>query len=186
VAIILPAAGLVLAGCLAGALCLTSTLAWGRQRGLGAREAELRGELSADVVELLRGAADLVAFGRDEEYLDRALADDEALARLARRRSWTAGAVSGLAIAFTGIAVLGLLAVAIPASGAHRLPRYMLAVLPLVTLGAFEIVPPVADAGVEALAPPGCRAPRACDRRAADAGRRSLDPLPSLRKPTSS
>jgi thiol reductant ABC exporter CydC subunit len=146
VAIILPAAGLVLAGCLAGALCLTSTLAWGRQRGLGAREAELRGELSADVVELLRGAADLVAFGRDEEYLDRALADDEALARLARRRSWTAGAVSGLAIAFTGIAVLGLLAVAIPASGAHRLPRYMLAVLPLVTLGAFEIVPPVADA----------------------------------------
>ena len=146
VAIILPAAGLVLAGCLAGALCLTSTLAWGRQRGLGAREAALRGELSADVVELLRGAADLVAFGRDEEYLDRALADDEALARLARRRSWTAGAVSGLAIAFTGIAVLGLLAVAIPASDAHRLPRYMLAVLPLVTLGAFEIVPPVADA----------------------------------------
>ena len=38
VAIILPAAGLVLAGCLAGALCLTSTLAWGRQRGLGAWE----------------------------------------------------------------------------------------------------------------------------------------------------
>ncbi len=30
--------------------------------------------------------------------------------------------------------------------GAHHLPGYMLAVLPLVALGAFEIVPPVADA----------------------------------------
>ncbi|MGO9151048.1 MAG: thiol reductant ABC exporter subunit CydC [Acidimicrobiales bacterium] len=146
VAIILSAAGLVLAGCLGGALCLTSVVAWWHQRGLGAREAALRGELSADVVELLRGAADLVAFGRDEELLERALADDEALARLARRRSWTAGAVSGLATAFNGIAVIGLLAVAIPAAGAHRLPGYMLAVLPLVSLGAFEIVPPVADA----------------------------------------
>ena len=69
VAVILPVAGLVLAGCLAGALCSTSTVAWLRQRGLGAKEAALRGELSADVVELLRGAADLVAFGRDEEFL---------------------------------------------------------------------------------------------------------------------
>jgi thiol reductant ABC exporter CydC subunit len=146
VAIILPAAGFVLAGCLAGALCLTSVVAWARQRGLGAREAALKGELSADVVELLRGAADLVAFGRDEEYLERALAADDALARLAHRRSWTAGAVSGLAVTFTGLAVIGLLVVAVPAAGAHRLPGYMLAVLPLVTLGAFEVVPPVADA----------------------------------------
>ncbi len=146
VAIILPAAGLLLACCLAGALCLTSAVAWERQRGLGAREAALRGELSANVVELLRGAADLVAFGRDEEYLERALADDEALVRLARRRSWTAGAASALAVAFSGIAVIGLLAVAIQATGEHRLPGYMLAVLPLVALGAFEIVPPVADA----------------------------------------
>ena len=146
VAVILPSAGLFLAGCLACALCLTSAVAWARQRGLGAKEAALRGELSADVVELLRGSADLVAFGRDEEYLERALADDAALARLARRRSWTAGAVSALAVGFTGIAVIGLLVVAVPAARSHRLPGYMLAVLPLVALGAFESVPPVADA----------------------------------------
>ena len=146
VAIILPAAGLVLAGCLTGALCLTSVVAWGRQHGLGAREATLRGELSGDVVELLQGAADLVAFGREEEYLERALAEDEALTRLARRRSWTAGAVSALAVACAGIAAVGGLAVAITAVDAHHLPGYMLAVLPLVALGAFEIVPPVAEA----------------------------------------
>jgi len=78
--------------------------------------------------------------------LERALADDAALARLARRRSWTAGAVSALAVGFTGIAVIGLLVVAVPAARSHRLPGYMLAVLPLVALGAFESVPPVADA----------------------------------------
>lgn len=146
VAIILPAGGLLLAGCLTGALCITSAVAWSRQRRLGAKEAALRGELSADVVELLRGAADLVAFGREEEYLERALAQDESLARLARRHAWTAGAVSGLSVSFTGLAVIGLLALAIPAFDAHRLPGYMLAVLPLVTLGAFEVVPAVADA----------------------------------------
>jgi thiol reductant ABC exporter CydC subunit len=143
---ILPVGGIVLAACLACALGLTSAVAWGRQRGLGARETALKGALSADVVELLRGAADLAAFGRDEEYLERALADDEELVGLARRRSWTAGAASGLAVTFAGIAVTGLLAVAIPAAGEHRLPGYMLAVLPLVALGAFEIVLPVADA----------------------------------------
>ena len=146
VAIILPSAGLVLASCLAGALCLTSVVAWERQHGLGAREAALRGELSGDVVELLQGAADLVAFGRDEEYLERALAEDAALAHLARRRAWTAGAVSALVVTGTGIAVVTGLVVAITAVGAHRLPGYMLAVLPLVTLGAFEVVPSVADA----------------------------------------
>jgi len=146
VACILPDAGLVLAACLVSALGLTSLVAWARQRGLGAREAAFRGGLAADVVELLRGAPDLLALGREEEYLERALAGDEALARLARRRSWTAGAVSAIATLGSGAAVICLLAVAVPAVDARRLPGYMLAVLPLVSLGAFEIVTPVADA----------------------------------------
>ncbi len=146
VTVVLPAAGLVLTVCMASALVLTSVLAWARQSRLGTREAALRGELTADVVELLRGAPDLLAFGRDEEYLERALTDDAALVGLARRRSWTAGAVSALSIAFTGTAIVGLLMVSVPAVRAHLLPGYMLAVLPLVTLGAFEVVTPVADA----------------------------------------
>ena len=146
VAVILPVAGLVLAVSLAGALGLTSLLAWGRQRRLGTKEAALKGELASDVVELLRGAPDLLAFGRDEEYLERALGDGDALCALARRRSWTAGAVSALSIVFNAAAVIGLLAVAVPAVDAYRLPGYMLAVLPLVALGSFEVVTPVADA----------------------------------------
>jgi ATP-binding cassette subfamily C protein CydC len=146
VAIILPTGGLVLAACLTSALGLSSWAAWIRQRRLGAKEAALRGQLSADVVELLVGAPDLIAFGRDEEYLERALAHDEALSQLARRRSWTAGAVSAIAVACNGVALIGLFAVAVPAFDAHRLPGYMLAVLALVSFGAFEIVTPFADA----------------------------------------
>jgi thiol reductant ABC exporter CydC subunit len=145
VAVILPVAGVVLAACLIGALVSTSALAWARQHRLGSTEAALRGALAGDIVELLQGAADLVAFGRDEEYLDRALASDEALARLARRRAWTAGAVSAVTVGFAGAAVIGLIAVAVPAISAHHVPGYMLAVLPLVTLGTFEVVSPVAD-----------------------------------------
>jgi len=145
VSVILPIGGLVLAASLTGALGTTSFAAWQRQRRLGVQEAALRGELSAEVVELLRGAPDLIALGRDEEYLERALAADEALGRLARRRSFTAGAVSALTTAFTGVAVIALLAVALAAIDARHLPGYMLAVLPLVSFGAFEIVTPVAD-----------------------------------------
>jgi thiol reductant ABC exporter CydC subunit len=146
VAVILPPAGLALGVCLFAALGLNSWTAWQRQSGLGAKEAELRGELSADVVELLRGAPDLIAFGRDAEYLGRALRDDEALAGLARRRAWTAGAVSALTICCNGLAVAWLLAVSVRAVDSHQLPGYMLAVLPLVSFGAFEVVTPVADA----------------------------------------
>jgi len=117
-----------------------------RRRRLGTGEGALRGELGADVVELLAAAPDLVAMGRDEEYLERALASDAALERRARHRSWSDGAVSALVMLCTGGAVVGLLAVSTSAIAGHRLPGFMAAVLPLVALGAFEVVAPVADA----------------------------------------
>ena len=146
VTVVLPVAGAVLGGCLVTALALMSVVAWTRQHHLGAAEEALRGELGADVVELLRGAPDLVALGRDEEYLERALAGDAALTKLARRRSWTEGAMSAIGVGSTGIAVVAVLAVAAGAVSTHRLSGYMTAVLPLVVLGAFEVVTPAADA----------------------------------------
>ena len=146
VTIILPAAGILLGGCLMVAFVLTLSVAWVRHHRLGSQEAEQRGELSADIVELLQGAPDLIAFGRDEAYIERILAADEALTGLARRRSWTAGAITAVSMGLTGTAVCAVLLVALPAAGSHRLPAYMLAVLPLVALASFEVVVPVADA----------------------------------------
>jgi ATP-binding cassette subfamily C protein CydC len=143
---ILPVAGLILAGGLIGALLLTCALAWVRHEGSGAKAAILRGELAADVVELVQGASDLVAFGLDEEYLGRALTICDELARQSRRLSWTAGAISGVTTLVSGATVIGLLVVAVEAVTAHRLSGFMLAVMPLVALGAFEVVVPAADA----------------------------------------
>lgn len=145
-AAILPVAGAVLALALTATVGLTASTAWVRHHRLGSREAALRGQLAADVVELVQGAPDLIAFGQDHAYRERITAADGALADLARRRAWTAGAVAALTLAGTGAAVCGSLAVAIPAVGSHRIPSYMLAVLPLVALAAFEVVAPVADA----------------------------------------
>jgi thiol reductant ABC exporter CydC subunit len=144
--VILPSAGLVLAMGLGGALGSTSILAWLRHRRLGASELALRGELASDIVELFGGAPDLEAFGLVDHYLDRVLGIDESLTRMARRRSWTAGAIAATSACFLGATVVGLLAVAIVAVDNHQLSGFMLAVLPLVALGAFEVVAPAADA----------------------------------------
>jgi thiol reductant ABC exporter CydC subunit len=146
VTLVLPLGGLVLATFLLGGCAAASGLAWVRRRYLGTGEGALRGELGADVVELLAAAPDLVAMGRDDEYLERALASDAALERRARHRSWSDGAVSALVMLCTGGAVIGLLAVSTSAITEHRLPGFMAAVLPLVALGAFEVVAPAADA----------------------------------------
>ena len=146
VALVLPAGGLVLAVCLLGGTTVASVLAWFRRRSLGTGEGALRGALSADVVELLSAAPDLVAMGRDEEYLERVLASDRELEHRARRRSWSDGAVAAVVVVATGAAVVGTLVAATDAIAAHRLPSFMVAVLPLAALGAFEVVLPAADA----------------------------------------
>ncbi|MGA2305476.1 MAG: thiol reductant ABC exporter subunit CydC [Acidimicrobiales bacterium] len=144
--IILPAAGLVLGGCLAAAFVLTSTIAWARHHRLGSAEAALHGQLAADIVELVQGAPDLIAFGREDAYIRQVLAADESLTGIARRRSWTAGAISAVTMCLTGAAVCVTLLLAISSVGSHRLAPFMLAVVPLVALASFEVVIPMAEA----------------------------------------
>ncbi len=146
VTLVLPTGGLVLGACLVGGTATASALAWLRRRRLGNGEGALRGALAADVVELLVAAPDLVAMGRDEEYLERVLASDAELERRARRRSWSDGAVAAVVVFATGAAVVGTLVTATDAIAAHHLPSFMIAVLPLAALGAFEVVLPAADA----------------------------------------
>ena len=146
VTVILPTAGLVLGGCLAVAFALTSSIAWARHHRLGCAEAALRGELAADIVELLQGAPDLIAFGRDAAYLRRVLTADQGLTDIARRRSWTAGAISAVTMCLTGAAVCLTSLISISSVSSHRLAPFMMAVVPLVALASFEVVTPVAEA----------------------------------------
>jgi len=113
-----------------------------------AAEQAIRGELMADVVDLLQGAPDLLAFGRDQDFVARAEAKGKQLARLARRRALTSGAASGLITLCIGASVVGVLALAVNAVRHHQLEGIMIAALPLAAIGAFEAVPPVAAAFV--------------------------------------
>ncbi len=138
VGLLLPAAGLVLGAALLVALLGAPLLTLaGRQR---ADERSGRAELAADVVDLLQGAPELLAFGRVAAALERIDAEGLLLERQARRRVLASAAASALTLVCLGGAVVGVLALAVAAVRRGQLEGIMLAVLPLSALGAFEPV----------------------------------------------
>ena len=139
----LPAAGLVLAaGLLAGGVVVPIVAALAGRRS-GARQAGARAELTVELIELLRGAPELVVLGADRAALARVAALDGELTRLARREALASGVVEGLALAVVGLTVAGVLAVCIAASAAGTLDRVLVATLALLAMASFEAVAPL-------------------------------------------
>ncbi|MBV9166826.1 MAG: thiol reductant ABC exporter subunit CydC [Solirubrobacterales bacterium] len=169
----LPTAGLVLAtGLLVGALVVPGlTGALGARAGR--RQARARGELSAELVELLGGAAETVAFAGEGMAVGRVSAADGRLVKLARRDALVAGMGDGLGLFVTGLTVCAVLAVSITASGDGGLDRVLIAMLALLALATFDAVTPLAGAARELSA-------------TLAAGRRILEPIrqePAVRDP---
>jgi thiol reductant ABC exporter CydC subunit len=147
--VFLPAAGLVLAGGLLVGGVAVPALAGFLGARAGRRQASARGRLSAELVELLRGAPELVAFGGEQAALDRVRDADRTLVRLARRDARVAGMADGLGLVVSGLTVAGVLAVAVSASGSGTLDRVLIAMLALLALASFEAVTPLASAARE-------------------------------------
>lgn len=149
VAVVLPLAGAVLGASLVVALLAAPAAAVmsGAARG---REAELRGRLTAEVVDLLRGASELLAFGCEEAALTAVESTDRALTATARRRAWATGVAGAIVTVCLGAAVTAVLALGISAVRSHQMGPAMLAVLPLAAIGAFETVPAISAAAVRA------------------------------------
>ena len=170
----LPEAGLILAaGLLAGGRRRAGARRLGRRarrRAAGARPRRADGEL----VELLRGAPELVAFGA-EAGDRRVRAATRELARLARRDALVAGGVEALSVAVTGLTVAAVLAVAVSAHAAGRLDRVLIAALALLALASFEAVAPLPAAARELAATraAGARVLELVDRAPAVATRRA-------------
>jgi thiol reductant ABC exporter CydC subunit len=144
----LPAAGLVLAaGLLAGGVAVPVVAALAGRR-YGARQAGARGELTVELVELLRGAPELVVLGADGAALARVAALDAELTRLARGEALAAGLVEGLGVAVVGLTVAGVLAVCIAAIAAGTLDRVLVATLALLAMASFEAVAPLPAAAL--------------------------------------
>jgi ATP-binding cassette subfamily C protein CydC len=144
VGVLVPGAALVLGLALVVALVGAPAIAWSARQTDAERSAA--GSLHADVVDLVQGAPELIAFGRASAQLDRIDGATRWLADSSRRRARANGAVTALVATCMGGAVTGVLVLAIDALRGHRLEPIMLAVLPLTALGSFEVVPPLAAA----------------------------------------
>jgi thiol reductant ABC exporter CydC subunit len=148
-AAMLPAAAAILAaGLIAGGI-VVPIVAARLGRGAGRRRAATRAALTAELVELLRGAPELVAFGREEAAIERIRRADRDLVRLGRRDAFAAGIADSLAIVVAGATVVGVLAVAVHAHDGGTLDRVLVAALALLALAAFESVAPLAQAARE-------------------------------------
>jgi ATP-binding cassette subfamily C protein CydC len=146
VAAILPPAGLVLAAGLVAAGTVVPFTAAGLARRSAALQAPARGALSAELVETLTGGAELVAYGRQSERLDRVSAVDSRLVRVARRAALADGTGEGLRLLVTGATVAGVLAAAVSAHEVGTLDRVLIGLLALASLAAFEAVQPLPEA----------------------------------------
>jgi ATP-binding cassette subfamily C protein CydC len=146
---VLPAAGAILAlGLLAGGV-VVPVVAGAVNRAAGRRQTAARSELTAELVEVLRGAPEFVAYGREEETLARVRAADRELARLARRDALAGGLAEALSILVAGLTVAGVLAIAVAAHEANALDRVLVATLALLTLASFDAVSPLPAAARE-------------------------------------
>jgi thiol reductant ABC exporter CydC subunit len=142
----LPAAALVLAGglLLAGVVV---PLASGRlARWAAEQQAAARGRLSAELVELLQSAPELVVYGREQDRLARVREADRWLVRIARRDAVAAGIGDGLQLCAAGATVAGVLWLAVEANADGRLDRVLIAMLALLALASFDAVQPLAGA----------------------------------------
>ena len=133
-------AGLVLAaGLLLGGVAVPWTA--GRLgRTAGRRQAAARGELTAEIVDVLRAAPELVVYGAEERVLDRVRSADRELDRLARRDAFSGGVGDALSVLVAGLTVAAVLAVSVHAHEAGSLDRVLVAMLALLALASFEAV----------------------------------------------
>src|SRR6266571_3830770 len=102
--------------------------------------APARGELGATLTGVLTGAADLLAFGADDDALAAAAAVDARLTRLERRSAVAVGAGTGLMTLVSGLTVWGVLVLGVLAVSGGTLGRVPLAVVTLAALASFEAV----------------------------------------------
>jgi thiol reductant ABC exporter CydC subunit len=176
----LPAAAAILATGLLLAGIAVPLVAGALARAAGRRQAAARGVLTAELVELLRGAPELVVYGQEERTLARIRSLNVELARLGRRDALVAGLGDALTILATGLTVVGVLAVAVSATDTGALDRVLVATLALLALSSFDAVSPLPVAARE------LSAALAAGRRVLEVTEREplvRDPVPPLPPP---
>ena len=152
--LMLPLAGLVLAGMLllAGIGMPLATRAAARRAGR--RQATARAALSTDLLEIAAGSAELAVAGRERDWLRRAAVSDERVVELQRSDAVSGGLAVGLSTLLAVMTIIAVTAVTIPAVHSGDLNGVLLAALALLALASFEPILPLgqAAAGIDACA----------------------------------
>ncbi len=147
-ALLLPAAAVALAVGLLVAGVAVPVLAASLQRRDGGRRTELRAEMSTELVELLRGAPEIVANGREADSLARVDRLDRELGRLGRADAVASAVVEGLLVAVTGLTATAVLWLAVRATDDGHLDRTLVAALVLGAIASFDAVTPLPAAAL--------------------------------------
>ena len=140
VGLILPWAAVALGVPLLVALTVPALLTW--RRGGDDEVAALAGSLSAQVVDALAGAPELLAFGAETRLLGAVEELGLRTDALQRRHARLATGATLLVQVCVGVAVTAVLATGVAAVHAHHIGQVMVAVLPLAALATFETVRP--------------------------------------------
>ena len=148
-AVMLPVAGAILAcGLVAGGLAVPALATrWSREPA--ARLAAVRGQLSSQLVELLRGAPEIVAFGAAGARAAAIAELDRELAALTRRDAIRSGLADAMVVLLAGLTTVAVLAAAVQARAAGSLDQVLVATVTLLSLAAFEAVAPIPGAARE-------------------------------------
>ncbi|MFD2792837.1 thiol reductant ABC exporter subunit CydC [Promicromonospora vindobonensis] len=163
--VLLPAAGVALALCLALAGIVTPWLAARAAARTEARGAATRGEVAALSLEVLEGSAPLRVSGRFGARLADLDAADARLSAVADDGARTSGLAAALGALAQGLAVLAALALGIPAALSGSLSVEALSVVVLTPLAVFEATAGLPAAAVQL-------------HRSREAARRLLELLP--------
>jgi thiol reductant ABC exporter CydC subunit len=148
-AAVLPSAGLALAlGLVAGGILVPIVTVMVAQRS-GRLQAHARGELAAELVEIVSGAPELVVYGAADDRLHRLRVVDDTLARIARRAAFADGLGDAFRVIVTGATVAAVLVLAVSAHADGQLDRVLIALLALLALASFESVQPLGQAARE-------------------------------------
>ncbi|WP_079150954.1 thiol reductant ABC exporter subunit CydD [Streptomyces sparsogenes] len=137
---LLPEAGAVLAAGLVVAGAVAPLVSGALARHAERRLAPARGALSAQVVEVLTGTAELTVAGALPRRLDEVRRVDGVLTRIARRAAAATGVGAGLSALACGLTVAASAWVGVRAVADGRLGGVWLAVVVLMPLAAFEAV----------------------------------------------
>jgi thiol reductant ABC exporter CydC subunit len=139
-ALMLPAAGLVLLAALLTAGLALPWLAGRLGRWSESEVGDERRRLAEATVEAIDGAPEIVAYGREDLFLDEMAEIEDRLEEKAIRTAWVTGLTDALLLLIVGCAEVGMLLVAIPAVTEGRLAGVQLAVVAMLGLVSFEAV----------------------------------------------